>query len=269
MGKLRSVSAIAAIAALSVAATTPLPAQPPRDGPSRGAGRGCVYFADADYRGAQGSIADGGERGTLGDERDNTLSSVRCDPGCILEIYDTILFGSERILLRGHVRFVGPAWNDRATSLRVRCFGSELVRGSGIQHDWLGGEVTGRFYRQRGLRQIVRQTWQSGYCTVQTPIQMEEFGGDALVRNVPLLVPRGQDDGACPWPGGLYRRDGERAIYALRGRFETRRGAIACRLVDPTQIAQFATLGRVRVVEADADLMRGRSFTGPCTAFDR
>lgn len=129
------------VAGVAVAATAlaPSSAQPPRGG-GRGPGPGCTYFQDANYQGARERVRDGEAVRWIGDQWNDQISAIRCDPGCVLEAYEDIDYGGARERYRGDIAFVGPAWNDRISALRVHCGGSP---GGG----WGGrGEAACTFY---------------------------------------------------------------------------------------------------------------------------
>lgn len=124
MGGFRFSVTVASAAAILTTLSAPLPAQPRRGG---AAGGECAFFADANFQGAR-AVQPEGENPWVGDAWNDRISSVQCDPGCTLEVYEHIDFGGARERFRGNVPFVGPVWNDRASSLRVNCEGRGWAR---------------------------------------------------------------------------------------------------------------------------------------------
>ena len=57
----------------------------------------------------------------VGNQINDQISSVSCDPGCSATVFEHWKYGGEAIRLRGDVAFVGQRWNDRISSVRVRC----------------------------------------------------------------------------------------------------------------------------------------------------
>lgn len=268
MSRARTLMAFSVGAALSVAALAPLPAQPWRGGEDGGRGS-CTYFADANYQGMRGTLADGDETTWVGNAWNDRISSVQCDPGCTLEAYEHIDFGGARQQFRGNVGFVGPGWNDRASSLRVQCSGREWGREAGRERrerrrGWERDEVRGSFYRQQNRPEVILQHPEGDYCHVQNPAQMEAYGGFGQVRVVPVLTPRGRFTGPCAWPNGYYRRSNDPTVWSLYGRSDSAAGARACRVANPAQMERFGGFGQVRVVDANADLLRERREQGLC-----
>jgi hypothetical protein len=184
---------VASAIVFTQAAPPPLQAQPRRGGAGGGE---CSYFADANYQGMRGTLGEG-ENAWVGHPWNDLISSIQCDPGCTLELFEDINFGGARERFRGNVAFVGPYWNDRASSLRVRCGGRDWARDD-VRPGHGAGFADG-FYRRNNDPTVF---WLRGgqACRVTNPAQMQRFGGFAQVRLVgpqaDLLAGR-RDMGPC------------------------------------------------------------------------
>jgi hypothetical protein len=102
------------------------------------------------------------------------------------------------------------------------------------------------------------------YCEIQSASQLRGPSGGAI----PLDVPRGEglldgrsSTGLCPWPDGVYRRDGDTVSYL-------RRGSTYCAVVNDAQSELF---GFARPWQVAAEPLgdprtfaEGRSFSGDC-----
>jgi len=268
MRRIGSLVTFAAGASLGIGAMAPLPAQPWRDDVDRDGGA-CTYFEDTNFQGRRDRLAEGENR-SIGPVWNDRISSVQCDPGCGIELYEHVNFDGARERFRGDVANVGRFWNDRASSLRVSCRGSGEARSDrrdwrdDDREDWGRGRFQGGFLRQGNRQEVLFQYTPSGYCHVQNPAQMNAYGGFGQVRVVPVADPSGRFTGPCPWPNGFYRRSNEQAVYRLFGRGPDGIGGRACHVVDPAQMARFGGFGRVTVVEPRSELFVDRERPGPC-----
>jgi len=156
----RIFAAVASAGAILSALSAPLPAQPRR---GSAAGGECAYFADANYQGQRG-VQRAGENPWVGDAWNDRISSVQCDPDCVLEAYEHIDFGGARERFRGNVGFVGPAWNDRTSSLRVSCGGRAWARddergGRGFARGGCTFFADANFQGMRGVQPAGESRW--------------------------------------------------------------------------------------------------------------
>lgn len=121
MAKLWRLRGIAAGVALTtcLGCAVPVPAQPGRG--RDGAPRICTYFEHADFQGRRGRAGEGQVVAWVGREWNDLISSIECHPDCALEGFEHIDYGGERRRFPGRTPFVGPAWNDRISALRVIC----------------------------------------------------------------------------------------------------------------------------------------------------
>ena len=121
----------------------------------------------------------------------------------------------------------------------------------------------GQFYKQVGQPAVMFQYTDTLWCHVQTPQQMNAYGGFKLQIKVPLLRMVGRQTGDCGWPNGFYRRSNEPAVYRLSGRGVVPNvGPGICRVANERQMAAFGGFRKVMVVEPESELGRGR---GPVT----
>ena len=120
-------------ALMLLAATTTLAAvgpatatiSPDTTGTPRVHPRGCVYFQQADFQGARGLIMEHEDLDLLGRRWDNQISSIHCAASCRLNAWDEDHYDGETTRLSGSVRALGDEWNDRISSMAVRCRESE------------------------------------------------------------------------------------------------------------------------------------------------
>lgn len=123
----------------------------------------------------------------------------------------------------------------------------------------------GRFYQKSGQPAVMFQYTDALWCHVQTPRQMNAYGGFKLVIKVPILKMVGRQTGDCGWPNGFYRRNNEPAVYRLSGASVVPNvGLDICHVINPKQMALFGGFGKVVVVEPVADIGRGRRTMTEC-----
>ena len=89
--------------------------------PWRGADRSCTYYADANFSGRRGRIGEDDDGRRLGEGWNDQISSLSCDPGCSLQVFEHVDHGGASQVFSGEVGFVGPRWNDRISSMRISC----------------------------------------------------------------------------------------------------------------------------------------------------
>jgi len=88
---------------------------------SRGRVPDCTLFEHANYEGGRLDAREGRDGDTLPPGWNDLASSIQCRPGCEIEAFEHVGFVGQRQSWSGHVAFVGPHWNDRLSSYRVRC----------------------------------------------------------------------------------------------------------------------------------------------------
>jgi len=94
-------------------------------GPNSPGGRalGCSVFQDANYQGRREFAPDGDAADFVGPAWNDQASSLRCDAGCRITVYEHADFQGRSETFGGDVAFVGPRWNDQVSAWRVTCEG--------------------------------------------------------------------------------------------------------------------------------------------------
>jgi hypothetical protein len=89
--------------------------------PSAQAGEVCSFYQHRDFQGGVFDVYGGENIRFVGNQINDQISSVSCDPGCTATVFEHWKYEGAAIRLRGDVEFVGRRWNDRISSIRVRC----------------------------------------------------------------------------------------------------------------------------------------------------
>ena len=82
--------------------------------------RGCIAFQHRDYRGSKFTFNGNLDVKYIGDRWNDQISSFACGRGCEMTIYEHRDFVN-RLATLTHTSYVGEAFNDRISSLKVRC----------------------------------------------------------------------------------------------------------------------------------------------------
>lgn len=110
------------------------------------------------------------------------------------------------------------------------------------------------------------------YCVVPNMDVMNAYGGTGQVRVVHKVELKGQNEGICPLPNGLYIVHGSPAIYYLTGEDKTGRGGlerqVGNRLCEFPDMQRFNEVGvdmsMVQGISDRADIFRSRKSMGAC-----
>ena len=82
---------------------------------------GCAVYEHSDFQGASRGFVSGADLSYVGDDWNDTISSLACHPRCSLTIYEHVDYQGARFRLVGAISYVGDAWNDQISGLSVRC----------------------------------------------------------------------------------------------------------------------------------------------------
>jgi hypothetical protein len=85
------------------------------------AGEACSFYEHRDYEGWSFDVYDGDAVRFVGQERNDQISSIACDPGCSAVVYEDWKFRGRAIDVEDEVAYLGSRWNDRISSIEVSC----------------------------------------------------------------------------------------------------------------------------------------------------
>lgn len=150
-------------------------------------------------------------------------------------------------MVRKHLSFVSKLVGLSAIGVLIPVFSTMA------QTQWPSG-----YYSLRGNVYALNAN-NSTYCYVQSPTQMNLFGGFSKVREVgsDSFKAGSRDVGKCGWPNGFYRKKSKPEVYGLNDKQ-------ACYVNSPQMMDAYGGFKRVRVVEDSVDLFAQRKFVGDC-----
>jgi hypothetical protein len=83
--------------------------------------KGCFYYEHANFQGQRRDIPFGLRRRYVGDNWNDSVSSIACSNGCALRVWEHRDFTGARKTFHGATIYVGDAWNDAVSSMEVVC----------------------------------------------------------------------------------------------------------------------------------------------------
>jgi hypothetical protein len=83
--------------------------------------KGCIYYEYAHFTGKPREIRFGQQLNYVGNQWNDTISSIECSAGCKLQVWVHRDFKGLSKTFSGANGYVGEAWNDRISSMKVLC----------------------------------------------------------------------------------------------------------------------------------------------------
>jgi hypothetical protein len=91
---------------------------------ARAAGHCATLYEDINFGGEHRDVDDGENVSWIGHLWNDQVSSMRVEPGCVLNAWEHVSFGGDEKTFLGSVPWVGDPWNDRISSYTCSCHGA-------------------------------------------------------------------------------------------------------------------------------------------------